>query len=119
MGQSGASHQAAPVGWVRLEGRYAIRWRRGEPVAYVLAAHQLGDQGMAGVLDTVLVSPAGWTDLAEIRLVRQRWLLQQRNCRSAWSEFPPATGALWVGKPLRVSTRRRILERTRENVPGR
>ncbi len=50
-----------------LESRYTIRWRRGDPVAYVLGAQRIGDHGMADVVDTIPVSPTGWTDLAEIR----------------------------------------------------
>ena len=52
MSRGGAAPKAAPVGWVHLEGRYTIRWRRGDPVVYVLGAGQMGDHGMAGVLDT-------------------------------------------------------------------
>ncbi len=37
---------------------------------------------MAGVLDTIPVSPSGWTDLAEVRLVGQRWLHRQRTQQS-------------------------------------
>ena len=83
MSRGGASPSAAPVGWVRLEGRYTIRWRRGDPVAYVLGAGQTGDHGMAGVLDTIPVSPSGWTDLAQVRLIGQRWLHRQRTQQSA------------------------------------
>ncbi len=81
--RGGAAPKVAPVGWVYLEGRYTIRWRRGDPVAYVLGAQQMGDHGMAGVLDTIPVSPSGWTDLAEVQLVGQRWLPRQRNQQSA------------------------------------
>ena len=69
--------------WVQLEGRYTIRWRRGDPVAHVLAGQQLDDHGMAGVLETIPVSPSGWTDLAEVRLIGQRWLRQHSHQRSA------------------------------------
>ena len=75
--RGGARPKVAPVGWVHLEGRYTIRWRRGDPVEYVL------DLGMAGVLDTIPASPSGWTDLAEVRLVGQRWLHRQRTQQSA------------------------------------
>jgi hypothetical protein len=68
---------------VHLEGRHTIRWRRGDPVVSVLGAQQTGDHGMVGVLDTIPVSPSGWTDLAEVRLVGQRWLPRQRNQQSA------------------------------------
>lgn len=83
MSRGGAAPRVAPVGWVQLEGRYTIRWRRGDPVAYVLGAQQVGDHGMAGVVDTIPVSPSGWTDLAEVRHVGQRWRGQHRNQQSA------------------------------------
>ena len=71
----------APVGWVFLdrhrEDGYTIRWQRGASVAYVLAGKQLFSHQNADVLDTIPVSPSGWTDLAEIRLIGQRWLRQQ------------------------------------------
>ncbi|MGH3839131.1 MAG: hypothetical protein ACRDSF_26050 [Pseudonocardiaceae bacterium] len=74
--------RAAPctpvVGWVFLDRHrhdgYTIRWRRGDRVAYVLAGKQVGDYGMSEVLDTIPVSPSGWTDLTEMRLLGQRWL---------------------------------------------
>jgi hypothetical protein len=40
---------------------------------------------MAGVLDTVPVSPSGWTDPAEVRLVGQRWPHRQHNQKSVHS----------------------------------
>ncbi len=60
MSRGGPAPKTAPVGWVYLEGRYTIRWRRGDPV-----------------------SPSGWTDLAEVHLVGQRWLHRQRTQQSA------------------------------------
>ncbi len=79
-GKGGAVPTTAPVGWVFLDRHrhdgYTIRWRRGDAVAYVLSGKKLGDHGMADVLDTIPVLPAGWTDLAEIRLLGQRWLRQ-------------------------------------------
>lgn len=67
-----------PTGWVFLDhhrgGGFTIRWRRGEQVAYVLSGHRLGDHGMAEVLGTIPVLPAGWTDLAELRTLGQRWI---------------------------------------------
>jgi hypothetical protein len=80
--QGGATPKTALVGWVfldrpRHEG-YTIRWRRGDPVAYVLHGHRIGDHTTtAGVLDTIPVAPTGWTDLAEIRSLGQRWLRQR------------------------------------------
>jgi hypothetical protein len=76
--QSGVTPKALPVGWVFLDRRrtdgLTIRWRRGDPVAYVLDGRRLGDHAMIGVLDTIPVVPTGWTDLAEIRQLGQRWL---------------------------------------------
>ncbi|MGH3871995.1 MAG: hypothetical protein ACRDSR_10865 [Pseudonocardiaceae bacterium] len=70
--------KAAPVGWVFLDRRrhdgFTIRWRRGDAVAYVLGGKKLGDHGMIDVLDTIPVTPAGWTDLAEVRKLGQRWM---------------------------------------------
>ncbi len=83
MSRRGAAPKVAPVGWVHLEGRYTIRWRRGDPVAHVLAGQQLDNHGTVGVLDSIPVSPSDWTDLAEVRLVGQRWLHRQRTQQSA------------------------------------
>jgi hypothetical protein len=80
MTKGGTVHTTAPVGWVFLDRHrhdgYIIRWRRGDPVAYVLVGKKLGDHGMADVLDTIPVLPDGWTDLAEVRLLGQRWVRQ-------------------------------------------
>jgi hypothetical protein len=72
-----ATPKAAPVGWVftdrhRHDG-FTIRWRRGDPVAYILPGNRLGDHSTTNVLGTIPVPPAGWTDLAHIRLLAQRW----------------------------------------------
>ena len=80
--QGGATPKAAPVAWVFLDRHrhegVTIRWRRGEPVAYVLHGQRIGDDTTAaGVLDTIPVAPTGWTDLAEIRMLGQRWLRQR------------------------------------------
>ncbi len=81
MGKGGATPKIALVGWAHLDRHrhdgYTIRWRRGDPVAYVLGGKRIGDHGMTEVVDTIPVSPTGWTDLAEIRLLGQRWLRQQ------------------------------------------
>ncbi len=75
--RGGATPSTSPVGWVFLHHRradgFTIRWRRGDRVAYVLDGQRIGDHGMADILDTIPVLPAGWTDLAEIRLLGQRW----------------------------------------------
>ncbi len=78
MSRGGATPSTAPVGWLFLdrhrEDGITIRWRRGDPVAYVLDGKRVGDHGMTGVLDTIPVASAGWTDLSEIQLLGQRWL---------------------------------------------
>jgi len=80
MSRGGAARTTAPVGWVFLDRHrhdgYTVRWRRGDVVAHILGGQQVGNHGMAEVLDTISVSPSGWTDLAEIRLLGQRWLRQ-------------------------------------------
>jgi hypothetical protein len=43
-------------------------------VAYVLRGQRVGDHGMADILGTIPILPAGWTDLAEIRGLGQRWM---------------------------------------------
>lgn len=69
------------IGWVFLDRHrhdgYTIRWRRGEALAYVLSGKRLGDHGNVDILDTIPVVRSGWTDLAEIRLLGQRWLREQ------------------------------------------
>jgi hypothetical protein len=79
----GAAPKLAPIGWVFLEAGYTIRWRRGDPVAVVLTGEQFDNHGMAGVLDRIPVSRAGWTDLAEIRQLGQRWLRQRGRSGAA------------------------------------
>lgn len=76
--QGGINRSTAPTGWVffdrhRANG-FTIRWKRGDQVAYVLSGQRLGDHGMAEVLGTIPVLPAGWTDLAELRTLGQRWM---------------------------------------------
>lgn len=82
MSGTGGGGRLRLVGWVFLNGHgpdgITVRWKRGDPVAYVLDGHRLGDHStVAGILDTVPVTPAGWTDLAEIRLLGQRWTRQR------------------------------------------
>lgn len=76
--RGGFTPSTAPTGWVflkrhRPEG-ITIRWKRGDSVAYVLEGQRIGDHGMSGVLGTIPVLPSGWTDLAEIRQLGQRWM---------------------------------------------
>jgi hypothetical protein len=76
--QGGFTRSTAPTGWVFLDRHrtngFTIRWKRGDQVAYVLSGQRLGDHGMAEVLGTIPVLPAGWTDLAELRTLGQRWM---------------------------------------------
>lgn len=83
MSRGGATPKGAPVGWVFLDVGYTIRWRRGEPVAVVLRGQQMDNHGMAGAVDTISAPLSGWTDLAEIRQLGQRWLRQQRTQQGA------------------------------------
>lgn len=79
MRRGGAAPKTAPVGWVfvarhRGEG-ITVRWRRGDRLAYVLEGKRVGDHSTStGVLDTVPVVSAGWADLAEIRMLGERWM---------------------------------------------
>lgn len=77
MTRGGAAPKAAPVGWVFLgrsrQDGFTVRWRRGDPVAYVLGGKRIGDHGMGEVLDTIPVVPTGWTDLADVRQLGRRW----------------------------------------------
>lgn len=85
----GTSTHAAPVGWVYLRGGvgvpegYTIRWRRGEPVAYVLAGKQLSSHAVVDAVATVEVPPHGWVDWAHIRAHGQRWLVAHNEKRRA------------------------------------
>ncbi len=76
--KGGFTPSTAPTGWVFLdhpcEDGFTIRWKRGDRVAYVLSGQRLGDHGMAKVLSTIPVMPVGWTELAELRTLGQRWM---------------------------------------------
>ncbi|HET9253730.1 MAG TPA: hypothetical protein VFO16_00830 [Pseudonocardiaceae bacterium] len=79
MGRNGGyTPSTAPTSWVFLGrprvGGVTIRWKRGDPLACVLGGHRVGEHGMSHVLDTIPVLPGGWTDLAEIRQLGQKWL---------------------------------------------
>lgn len=81
MSKGGANPSRPLTGWVffarhRQDG-FTIRWRRGDPVAYVLSGHRVGDHGMSDVLGTIPVLPAGWTDLADIRALGRRWVREE------------------------------------------
>jgi hypothetical protein len=77
--KGGFTPGAAPTGWVflnrhRADG-FTIRWRRrGDAVAYVLNGKRLFDQGMSELLGTIPVVATGWTDLAEVRTLGERWV---------------------------------------------
>jgi hypothetical protein len=75
------------VGWVYLEALrpegVTVRWRRGDPVAYVLEGRRICDHSTASVIGTIPVLPAGWTDLAQIRELGNRWVRDLRNHRGA------------------------------------
>ncbi len=76
----GAPSPRPLVGWVYLSvgSGYTIRWERGDQVAYVFAGKQAEtypDKPLTvPVLATIPVSASGWVDLAQIRLVAERWL---------------------------------------------
>lgn len=73
--RGGATPTTAPIARLFLNCHrdgYTIRWRRGDSVACVLAAKQIGNHGMSEALDTIPVLPTGWTDLAEVRLLDPR-----------------------------------------------
>ncbi|MGH3911630.1 MAG: hypothetical protein ACRDRM_12460 [Pseudonocardiaceae bacterium] len=78
MSRGGAVPVNRPTGWVYLHsGNLTIRWRRGDDVAYVFSGRQMAtypDESL-GVepLAVITVPPQGWTDLAEIHRVGQRW----------------------------------------------
>lgn len=90
----GQAPKTLPVGWVFFDPRvsldprapsgyrypegFTLRWRRGESVAYVLHGRRIGDHTTdEGVLTTIPVAPARWTDLTEIRSLGTRWLRRQ------------------------------------------
>ncbi|HEX2297017.1 MAG TPA: hypothetical protein VHH34_00620 [Pseudonocardiaceae bacterium] len=61
---------------MHLPSGYTIRWRRGDAVAYVFADQHTGcdsDDSLAAI-DTIPVPRTGWTDIAEVRLIANRWL---------------------------------------------
>ncbi len=89
MSHGGAVLKPAPVGWVFLDatattgtlygGGAVMRWR-------MCSMATRSAISVVGVLDTVPVSPSGWSDLAEIRALGQRWL-RQRTRRTGNSAF--------------------------------
>ncbi|MGH4015489.1 MAG: hypothetical protein ACRDSL_16510 [Pseudonocardiaceae bacterium] len=78
MKRGGATPKTAPTGWVffrrdRSDG-FTIRWQRGDREAYVLKGKQIGSWTTEGLLGKIPVSPAGWVDLAEVRLIGEKWM---------------------------------------------
>ncbi len=71
----------SPVGWVffghQSHAGYTIRWRRGDSVAYILAGQQMFSHQTVHALDTIEVSPSGWTDMNDILATGQRWQRQR------------------------------------------
>lgn len=76
--KGGFTPSTTPTGWVFLDrrraGGFTIRWKRDDPVAYVLSGQRVGNHGMNEVLDALPVLPVGWTDLAEVRQLGERWM---------------------------------------------
>lgn len=94
MTRGGSAPKTLPVGWVFFDPRiscdprlpsgyrypegFTIRWRRGEPVAYVLHGRRIGNHATVdGVLAAIPATSTGWTDLTDIRSLGSRWLQQQ------------------------------------------
>ena len=74
MSRGGAMPMNRPTGWVYLKADCTIRWQRGDREAYVLRGNQVGKWVTDEILDTIPVSPKGWTDTAEIRLTGENWV---------------------------------------------
>jgi hypothetical protein len=74
----GFTPSTTPTAWVFLDRHrtsgFTIRWKRGDAVAYVLHGKRFFDHGMGEVLGTIPVVPTGWTDLAEVRTLGERWV---------------------------------------------
>lgn len=72
-----------PVGWVYLPEGYTIRWERGDQVAYVFSGKQMetypAEPLRVKIKATIPVSSSGWTDLAEVRLVGEKWVRSVRS----------------------------------------
>jgi hypothetical protein len=56
-----AASRAAPVGWVFINqyrpGGITIRWRRGDPVAYILPGNKLGDHLANNIIKLIALFP--------------------------------------------------------------
>lgn len=88
MSRGGATSKTAPTAWVYLpSGNCTIRWQRGDNVVYVFEGKQLDaypDEPLSvEVLATIRLSSQGWTDLAQVRLLGERWVKEKRRrCES-------------------------------------
>ncbi len=74
MKRGGAMPMTRPTGWVYLKADCTIRWQRGDREAHVLRGNQVGSWTMEGLLGRVPVSPGGWVDLAQVRLIGEKWI---------------------------------------------
>ncbi len=88
MSRGRAMPMATPTAWVYLPlGDCTIRWQRGDNVAYIFEGKQLEtypDEPLRVdiLVDTIPVSPKGWTDLAHVRLVGESWVkAKRRRCQ--------------------------------------
>lgn len=74
MKRGAAIPMTRPTGWVYLKSDCTISWQRGDREAYVLKGNKVGSWTTEGLLGKVPVSPAGWVDLAEVRLIGEKWV---------------------------------------------
>lgn len=74
MSRGGATFSTAPTGWAYLKSGCTIRWQRGDGEAYVLRGNQVGKWPTEGILGIIPVSPLGWGDLAEVKLIGENWV---------------------------------------------
>jgi hypothetical protein len=84
MNRGGAMPMNSPIAWAYLpSGDCTICWRRGDHAAYIFDGKQLETYPDAPlrvkVLDTIPVSPQGWTDLGHVRLLGENWVKARRQ----------------------------------------
>jgi hypothetical protein len=84
MNYGAAAPAYQPTAWVYLtSGDCTIRWQRGDKVAYIFEGKRLDSYPdvclKAEVLDTISVSPKGWTDLPHVRRVGEAWVKTKRQ----------------------------------------
>jgi hypothetical protein len=82
----------------RRAGGVTIRWKRGDPVAYVLSGQRVGDHGMSEVLDTVPVLPG-------VGLILRRSVSSTRN--GCGPEVPKRACLVDLAKAAQPATARR------------